>query len=789
MKRIFKIVSIFVLSSSILIGLVLLSLQSSWLQNRLVQAGLDSIDQSIAGHLSIARFDGSLLGKLTLHQLELTFQNQPVISIDQVQLNFSLIRLLRRQICIQAVTIQRPQCRFEIQKGQWNLISALTAVSPAPSETDTTAKTAFKWQIRVKNLNLTDARLTINRDSHGLNWQSISIQNLFLASEGGFRDSIAWINIHEFKFSAINPALNLKALTARIEYSPTSLKIQQFSLDTDSSHFDLNGWVGLRSQSRLQLFCTAQPWHRHDWQLFFPELPFFPSPWISLQANTSADSLHANLELQQAQQSIKLTAACQWPELEKAGYRLAATIRRLNLAEVFHNPALKSLLNAQIHVTGENFQPDQMYLKSQWRMSASVFQQLRIDSTTIQAELQAGRLQLNGSVDFYPGFLHFQGRVDSVFGQPGYRLNLQTEAAPVLSLFGVQALTDRIPVQAQVRGSGFDWQNLAAFFHLKIPGAVIAGVPIDRVDCQAEWQRGRLTISRGTLTSPIADVFLNGWFSADRSLQAEYLIKVKDLTRIPHTWLPDSMNAAGQIQGTAAGTLDSLRLITRLELTDFAWPPYQIKRLQVDFNGDLFSTVKKFQTHGQSCLELSADGLYLTKNSPLESLQLKAQLAAGELYTTAHLVSRPGEQAWLSGKMKSGDTLHCQIDTLALQLDQLTWRNFTPLYLHYVPGGWLQVDQFRLESPQSYLTLQGQLNPTATQNFQCVARNFDLQMVKAWIPDWQYHGLLDTDLQLAGTLAAPFIAAEIRLKKLAYQQLTADSLYCEMQYRDRLAHF
>jgi hypothetical protein len=262
------------------------------------------------------------------------------------------------------------------------------------------------------------------------------------------------------------------------------------------------------------------------------------------------------------------------------------------------------------------------------------------------------------ATDFHPGFLNFQGRVDSLFGHPHYRLNLQTEAAPILSLFEVQEITDHVPIQANVRGSGFDLPNLVAFIQLKMPRAVVYGAPIDRVDCQAEWQRGRLTITRGLLASPIADLFLNGWISTKNRFQAEYLIKLKDLTRIPSAWLPDSMNAAGLIQGTAAGTLDSLRLIAQVELTDLKYALYQVKHLQADFNGDLFSTFSQFQSRGQSHLELSADGLYLTENWQPESLQLKAQLAAAQLQTTIHLESRPGEQAWLVGKINLGDTIH-----------------------------------------------------------------------------------------------------------------------------------
>ena len=115
----------------LILGIALLLIETGWAKSRLRGLIVSQANQYLSATLEIGRLDGSLLRGLQLGDVRLSRDGQPVITIDEVSLSYSLRELYQAGTIIRRISLTRP--RVVADRKSTRLNSSHSAKSRMPS--------------------------------------------------------------------------------------------------------------------------------------------------------------------------------------------------------------------------------------------------------------------------------------------------------------------------------------------------------------------------------------------------------------------------------------------------------------------------------------------------------------------------------------------------------------------------------------------------------------------------------------------------------------------------------
>jgi hypothetical protein len=106
----------------ILVGVAIAVLETGWAKNEIRALVVRQANQYLVATLEIGRLEGSLLRGLELGDIRLSLNSQPIITIDDISLSYSLRELWQGGTVIRRIRLTRPRVVAAKQAdGRWNL--------------------------------------------------------------------------------------------------------------------------------------------------------------------------------------------------------------------------------------------------------------------------------------------------------------------------------------------------------------------------------------------------------------------------------------------------------------------------------------------------------------------------------------------------------------------------------------------------------------------------------------------------------------------------------------------
>src|SRR6185295_17367249 len=106
----------------VVIGLLLLVIETSWAKNRIRDLIVRQANQYLTATVEIGRLEGSLLRGIELGDVRLLRDGRTIISIDDVALSYSIRELIQPGVIVRRLVLVRPQVIAAKQPdGRWNL--------------------------------------------------------------------------------------------------------------------------------------------------------------------------------------------------------------------------------------------------------------------------------------------------------------------------------------------------------------------------------------------------------------------------------------------------------------------------------------------------------------------------------------------------------------------------------------------------------------------------------------------------------------------------------------------
>src|SRR5690349_13864400 len=93
----------------VLVAVAMAAVETGWAKNQIRALIVRQANQYLTANLQIGRFEGSLFRGLTLGDVRLTQDGVPIVTIDEVSLNYSIRELVERGTVIRRIVLVRPR--------------------------------------------------------------------------------------------------------------------------------------------------------------------------------------------------------------------------------------------------------------------------------------------------------------------------------------------------------------------------------------------------------------------------------------------------------------------------------------------------------------------------------------------------------------------------------------------------------------------------------------------------------------------------------------------------------
>ncbi|MEZ5317590.1 MAG: translocation/assembly module TamB domain-containing protein [Vicinamibacterales bacterium] len=324
---------------AILAIVALFVVQTPWAEDRVRTLIVNRVSAAIDGDLRIARIDGSLLGDVTLHDVVLTHDGQPVFAADAVRVRYRPVRVWRDALSIDEVEITGPRVNLVEGADGWNV--ARLAKPRAPDAPP--ARIGFD----IARLRLTDGTVDV-RPAAGT---ARALHDLALDTSLAYRGGTLRLDVRRLAATDPATALALREVSADVTVGADGWHVEDLAATTSGGRMtgDVSGEAGTGLDG-LTLDVTGDDLRPRAFQSYLPVLDRLPeSASVDVTARGRGRTITSDLTLTSDEGGAKgtLTTTVGDGRVDVTGPLHAGAV---NLAAWLASPDLRSRIDADLTI-------------------------------------------------------------------------------------------------------------------------------------------------------------------------------------------------------------------------------------------------------------------------------------------------------------------------------------------------------------------------------------------------------------------------------------------------------
>src|SRR6476659_3205929 len=246
----------------VLVVVALVVLQTGWAKNQIRALIVRQANQYLTATLSIGRLQGSLVRGVELSDVKLARNGRTLISIDDVEVAYSIRELFDQGTSIRQIRIARPHVTVEKEAdGRWNL-GALIKRSTRVEQRSGPGR-----PIHIRSIEVSDGHISVLEP---VNFGAAHIPTVYEDLDLNFSldyQPVAWkASFAHASFKGKAPDLRINQLTGSISDNADGWLFDHLLIDTPRSHLILDGRVDRRTPPvRLPLRVDAERFAFQEW--------------------------------------------------------------------------------------------------------------------------------------------------------------------------------------------------------------------------------------------------------------------------------------------------------------------------------------------------------------------------------------------------------------------------------------------------------------------------------------------------------------------------------------------
>ncbi len=787
-----RILTWIILALLALLLLVILTLQTKPAKKRIAAIVERQASHYIYPQLTIGEIDGNFLSHLKLKNIILTvetqhatsLQNDTIVTIDELQVRYNLWLLFKRKVEIQSLEIIHPFVRLaQLRDSTWNVSHIL---KPLPQNTGKdTIPSAKPFTIDLSTVKLTDGKMNIVSPDTLI---PRKIQNLNASL------SVAWgsirqiLKMDDFSLSALYPDLTIKKLTFNLLQDTVIIRLS--GLDLQTAENQLKGEIdysknenGISSAS-----LSTGPLHFMEFRHFIPGINLSITPELRLDASRQEDSLHANLRLQDQDQTIRLEISSsdfrQWLQNRIDSllkWQLNVMLDNVHPGHWIGIPHIDYLINSQLTASGKGIDPRTAKISLNASFNHSRFDGKPVDLLNFNLFLDQDNLSglVEGRGNF--GELILKPHIHNLMGNPIWHLELKTQRLDLAPLTGKDSLKSDLNLLAIADGNGFNPKTLSLKGSFFLTESNLQKMKVDSLRARLQYENEYLSVDTLWLKAPGLALNAHGNYSP-RANSDLWLSAFLQNTDILSPFLPvKGIQTTGLINARLWGTIDSLNVKTQINLNNTGYQGYTIGKISTSANARI--------TPSDTLIVARVTAQNLgNKSFSLDSVSLGIEAGPDTFFIKGHLANPDLESRFQIG-VRLGKKMRIGIYQGMIDYKKQKWELQGSPALITIDSTAYKIDHFRMvraegDSLQT-ISAEGIINRKGKEDFNFKIENLDLKQISTLSgQDLSVSGSLGLNMDLTGTDNSPILKGNFDIKNATLKQYQFKEFDGTMGYKD-----
>jgi autotransporter translocation and assembly factor TamB len=390
-----------------------------WLRAFIVRQAADYVN----GELSIGRLDGNLLSGVELEDIRITMDDQTVVEIKDVGLDYNILTFLRGDVVLDDIRVNQPVIRVQKTLDGWNILHLIRARTP-----DSPRR---RRPIAIGEIGISDATIIVEESAEE---RAVGTAGVMVparigrldASVGVTSDANALtIDLAHASFRADEPYLGINALSGVIRRTDEAITLERVALRTEESSLSVDGVIATPDEGpdTVNLHLSSDKFVVDELASVVPALRGYAmQPAFEIDARGSLDALSVDLNVRDAtlgQVTGALTFDLEGPERRMSG---TTSLVRVNVAPLIR-ARVRNAVSLASNVTGEArvdlaLPTEGRPLRGTYVLNAghAMFAGYEARNVVARGRIDGRVLRVNGAANAYGGRATAVGTI--TFGRP-----------------------------------------------------------------------------------------------------------------------------------------------------------------------------------------------------------------------------------------------------------------------------------------------------------------------------------------------------------------------------------
>ncbi len=737
---------------------------------------LTVINDSIRGKISIAKLEGSVLGKLVFVDLRLRDNGLEILKIPRLKINYSLLPLIWGKVEVSGLEAAQPWFRLnEGPDGRWNIVEALS--SPVP-QAETSGMAVSIGSLKVENA-----------DVHvSYSGRAYSVAGLDIQGSAGIDPDGVSVDLQRVSSRVLAEGLPEARVKGGLAYQDNngreSLKFSDFVFESGNSSLKVTGKIDDLKTFETEAQVSIDQLAPGDMARFIPQWPVKASISGTADIDGPLTALKADFSLSVADGSLSGNFQADLTQ-ELPVYQGIVKITGVNLARLLERKELHGVLTGGVEANGKGFALANINGQAEANVRSTEVAAWNLGDISLTTSLARSEASISGHLKSELGHADWQGQI-VLKDVPRYELSFSANQLNIAKISSGQTIKGNLNLAGTIKGSGLTLAAMNARAKIDLQRSRLGEVELEQGTLVATIADQRIRVAQATLRAAGAMLTVRGDIGTDLKQQGklDYQLRVGNLS--PWLALIDHQGSGALVLvGQAQGNFTDLKARGKLTASSLNYEGTAVKRGSVDY--DLGYSSGRSLPYGTVNFNLSDVGNGYRLQTIAGAMKFPSE-APNSIELEAKARDLQGRTHTVAGNVKvQPELLVAQITRLSLDLPDGTWRISQPVTVTQRGPDFI-VDRLSMRNNGSQLLLDGRFSLAGSQALSLNIEGLPIESMRVFFPDTpDVTGILAAQLKLGGTAAAPEINATAKLDKSKIAGYSYDGLVASGSYRNQKA--
>jgi len=578
MKKVSKIAA-FVLSGIILVIVIACLLIASGKLNRIIlQRVVLQVNNVLNAELTLGELSGNPFTGLTIRNVILVQEKQEILRIDQAEFNYSLLRLLKKEIAIDKVKINDLKVNvWQDKDSLWNVQKLVKEVDqPEPVD----SASSFSFILNLKEIECAHFSATIlPLDSASFIPKSLDAK---LSASFSMKGDQMNLNVKEFALKTMQPNVEVESLT--FEFSSDSVSYNWDGLKLQMPHSVLlsEGKYYPKQPLLSSGQITVDTIAFDDIRKFLPQFSLKGNPSVSLTAIGATDQINLSALVKEKMQKCEINGWVKSLETTPE-YDLIMNLQDIDGSTWMANTEYSTKITGSIHAKGIGYDPQKAILTASGNFTELTYQDRTLKNLIFEAQKDSNIISGNLATDAWFGGLAADFSVADYLSKFRYSVVCSGKKIDLSKIYFPKNLYSSVNLKVKAEGVGMNPLKGSIKANIVSTESTITNRPIDDFQTSFSYINGNYNLVDFNLNTPFFHLVADGHGDIQNQNDIRFDFETKELNELLNMTGFGQYSLDGKIDGELSGNTKNYKVLANIDIARFNSDSLIVK----DFKGDL----------------------------------------------------------------------------------------------------------------------------------------------------------------------------------------------------------